>query len=57
MKTELILFILFLPWISQSQDSKLGNWLIYFGNKKIDAKWNWHHEVQYRNYNAIGDLE
>lgn len=57
MKTELILFILFLPWISQSQDSNLGNWLIYFGNKKIDAKWNWHHEVQYRNYNAIGDLE
>lgn len=40
-----------------SQDSDLGNWLVYFGNKKIDPKWNWHHEVQYRNYNAIGDLE
>lgn len=40
-----------------SQDSDLGNWLIYFGNKKIDTKWNWHHEVQYRNYDAIGDLE
>ena len=39
------------------QDSDLGNWLIYFGNKKIDNQWNWHHEVQYRNYNAIGDLE
>lgn len=35
----------------------MGNWLIYFGNKQIDSKWNWHHEVQYRNYNAIGDLE
>lgn len=40
-----------------SQSSDLGNWLIYFGNKKIDKNWNWHHEVQYRNYNAIGDLE
>jgi len=40
-----------------SQESSLGNWIIYFGNKKIDAKWNWHHEIQYRNYNAIGDLE
>lgn len=25
--------------------------------KKIDSKWNIHNEVQYRNYNAIGDLE
>lgn len=40
-----------------SQDSDLGNWMLYFGNKKIDSKFNWHHEVQYRNYNAIGDLE
>ena len=40
-----------------SQSSDLGNWLIYFGNKKINKNWNWHHEVQYRNYNAIGDLE
>ncbi|MCM4171985.1 DUF2490 domain-containing protein [Arenibacter sp. TNZ] len=31
--------------------------MIFFGNKKIDNKWNWHHEVQYRYYNAIGDLE
>ncbi|HAV28889.1 MAG TPA: DUF2490 domain-containing protein, partial [Saprospirales bacterium] len=23
----------------------------------LDNKWNIHHEVQYRNYNAIGDLE
>lgn len=42
---------------SFSQSSDLGNWLIYFGNKKINSKLNWHHEVQYRNYNAIGDLE
>jgi len=46
-----------LPISSFAQDSNLGNWLIYIGNKKLDTKWNLHHEVQYRNYNAIGDLE
>jgi len=48
---------LLLPSLVQSQDSNFGNWLIYIGNKKIDQKWNIHNEVQYRNYNAIGDLE
>lgn len=41
----------------QAQDSDLGNWMIYFGNKKFNDQWNWHHEIQYRNYNFIGDLE
>ena len=45
------------PIFSHAQDSNLGNWIIYFGNKQINNKWNWHHEVQYRNYNFIGDLE
>ncbi len=40
-----------------SQSSDLGNWMMYFGNKKINQNINWHSEVQYRNYNAIGDLE
>lgn len=40
-----------------AQESSLGNWLIYIGNKKIDNRWNIHSEAQYRNYNAIGDLE
>ncbi len=30
---------------------------MYFGNKQINKKWNWHHEVQYRNYNFVGDLD
>jgi hypothetical protein len=30
---------------------------MYFGNQKISDKLNWHNEVQYRNYNFIGDLE
>ena len=45
------------PFLGYSQDSSLGNWLLYFGNMKIKSDWNWHNEVQYRNYNAIGDLE
>ena len=49
--------ILVLPSISFAQESKLGNWLIYIGSKKVNEKWNIHNEVQYRNYNAIGDLE
>ena len=49
--------VLLIPVCLSGQSSDLGNWMIYFGNKKISPKWNWHHEVQYRNYNAIGDLE
>ena len=43
--------------VLHAQDSSFGNWLIYFGNKKLNNKWNLHHEIQYRNYDAIGDLE
>ncbi len=58
-KTALVALIitLVLPKIAVSQDSNFGNWLIYIGNKKLNSKWNIHNEVQYRNYNAIGDLE
>ncbi|MEZ4796856.1 MAG: DUF2490 domain-containing protein [Flavobacteriaceae bacterium] len=49
--------MLVLPNIAIAQESNLGNWLIYIGSKKINSKWNIHNEVQYRNYNAIGDLE
>ena len=51
------LLVLSLPFMATAQSSRLGNWLIYVGSKKIDSRWNWHHEIQYRNYNAIGDLE
>ena len=49
--------VLMLPFLVFSQDSNFGNWMIYFGNKKFNSKWNLHHEIQYRNYNGIGDLE
>ncbi len=52
-----LIIALMLPTFAQSQDSDLGNWLIYIGNKKLSPKWNVHNEVQYRNYNIIGDLE
>ena len=48
---------LVLPNFINAQDSSFGNWLIYIGNKKLNSKWNIHNEIQYRNYNAIGDLE
>jgi hypothetical protein len=52
------LFILFgLPANSFSQKSDAGNWFIYFGNQALNNKWNWHNEIQYRNYNVAGDLE
>jgi hypothetical protein len=57
MKGYFLIALIVLPLVGFSQESDLGNWLIYFGNKQINKKINWHHEVQYRNYNGIGDLE
>lgn len=56
MRHFLILIIL-VPFTAFSQKSDLGNWFIYFGDKKINEKFNWHHEVQYRNFNFVGDTE
>ncbi len=53
-----ILFIFILVYkSSNAQKSNTGNWFIYFGNQAINKKWNWHNEVQYRNYNFAGDLQ
>lgn len=57
MKHFFFILILFLPFAGPAQDSNLGNWLLLFTNKQLNTKWNWHNEVQYRNYNAVGDLE
>ena len=58
-KVSLVALIigLVLPVFTQGQESNLGNWLIYIGNKKLNNNWNIHNEIQYRNYNAIGNLE
>lgn len=52
-----LIIALMLPALAQGQDSNFGNWLIYIGSKKLNQKWNIHNEIQYRNYNFIGDLE
>ncbi|WP_278352280.1 DUF2490 domain-containing protein [Chryseobacterium gleum] len=43
-------------WVC-AQKSDLGAWYMYFGNNKISKKLNWHNEIQYRNFDAVGDLE
>ena len=45
------------PFTLFGQNSDFGNWLIYFGDKRISPRFNWHHEVQYRNFNFLGDTE
>ena len=52
-------FLLFLliPVSMHAQESAVGNWMMYFGNQKLSDRWNWHNEIQYRNYNFAGDLE
>lgn len=53
-----VLLILSLsPVKSHAQKSDIGNWFIYFGNQQINKRWNWWNEVQYRNFNFIGDIE
>ena len=51
------LLVLFLTTSVNAQSTDAGNWFLYFGNQKINNRWNWHNEVQYRNYNFAGDLE
>jgi hypothetical protein len=43
--------------VVRAQSTDVGNWMIYVGNQRFAGKWNWWNEVQYRNYNLVGDLE
>ena len=52
-----LLLLLFLATNVNAQKNDFGNWFLYFGNQKINDRWNFHNEVQYRNYNFAGDLE
>ena len=51
------LLVLFIAANGNAQQTDIGNWFLYLGNQKINNRWNWHNEVQYRNYNFAGDLE
>jgi len=50
------IFLLLCTIALHAQKSNTGNWFIYLGSQKINNKWNWHNEVQYRNFNFMGDL-
>ncbi|MFY7965064.1 MAG: DUF2490 domain-containing protein [Chitinophagaceae bacterium] len=54
---KIFICLLMLCYTANAQKSNYGNWLIYFGNQAINKKWNWHNEIQYRNYDALGDME
>ena len=54
-KTKLTILIIIIANTVLAQQSNIGNWLIYFGNQKINEKLNWQNEVQYRSYDFIGD--
>lgn len=57
MKKALYALFFTVSSLAHGQENGLGNWLVYVGSKQLNSKWNLHHEVQYRNYNSIGDLE
>ncbi len=52
-----LLLAVFLATNTNAQKTDIGNWFLYFGNQKINNRWNFHNEVQYRNFNFAGDLE
>jgi hypothetical protein len=40
--------------IVAGQSNNLGTWLVYFGNQKINNKWNIQSDFQYRDYRILG---
>jgi hypothetical protein len=42
---------------AQGQSADNGNWMTYIGNNGFAKRFNLWNEVQYRNYNLIGDLQ
>jgi hypothetical protein len=61
MKKNIIFFcFLFINFsvFSQNNENKLGAWYLYFYNAKFkDSQFGIQGDVQYRNFNIIGDLE
>lgn len=56
-KSFIIIIFLFSSYFFFGQNTRIGNWFIYFGNQKINNKCNWWNEIQYRNYNFMGDIQ
>ncbi|MFV5702243.1 DUF2490 domain-containing protein [Flavobacterium sp. XS2P12] len=57
LKSFCFLLLLLVVANTNAQKSDVGNWFAYLGNQKINDRWNFHNEVQYRNFNFAGDLE
>jgi hypothetical protein len=57
LKSFCFLLLLLVAANTNAQKSDVGNWFAYMGNQKINDRWNFHNEVQYRNFNLAGDLE
>ena len=47
-------FICIIQHTVNAQSNNLGNWIIYFGNQKINDKWNIQSDFQYRDYRLLG---
>jgi hypothetical protein len=57
MKKIFVILLMFYSASVFAQPGEPGNWLIYFGDKKLNSRWNWHHEAQLRNFNFMGDVD
>jgi hypothetical protein len=47
-------FIGIIHFTSYSQSNDVGTWFVYFGNQKINEKWNIQSDFQYRDYRFLG---
>lgn len=52
----ILIAIIFTNQPSFAQESDVGTWFFYSGNQKLNTKWNWHNEVQYRTYSIARDF-
>jgi len=53
----IVVVLCFLSISVFAQKNELGAWYMYFGNNKISDRFNFHNEIQYRNFDAGTDLE
>ena len=54
-KTYLLLTLAFCSGLN-AQKSDTGTWMMLFGNEKLKNNFNYHYEVQNRDYGFVGDL-
>ncbi|MCB0483689.1 MAG: DUF2490 domain-containing protein [Flavobacteriales bacterium] len=57
LRVAVVTYLCLAVGITKAQPNDVGNWMMYFGSQPFVKKFNWHNEVQLRNYNFVGDLE